>query len=121
MSANIKPWEQRKEEYYSQSCFILMRSDNFFKDAEIADLRAALAAKAVPDGWQPIETAPKDGTYILVVMYGYTPAVACWRANQWMTAEMESDFEDGELEEAEWEVTHWMHLPDLPSPAQQKG
>lgn len=58
MSANIKTWQERRDEYNLQSGFILTRSDNFFKDAEIAELRAALAAKAVPDGWKLVPVEP---------------------------------------------------------------
>ena len=61
-------------------------------------------------GWQPIETAPKDGTWILV----YTPeneefkgghSVATWAMNTWIY--------DGMCPE-EWPPTHWMPLPQPP-------
>ena len=72
------------------------------REAEIKRLKAG--------GWQPIETAPKDGTWILV----YTPeneefkgghSVATWAMNTWIY--------DGMCPE-EWPPTHWMPLPQPP-------
>ena len=64
--------------------------------------------------WQPIETAPKDGTWILVIIagehpdgYPYIPACAQWRDGGW--------FETNDTEPAEdWPLTHWMPLPAPP-------
>lgn len=64
--------------------------------------------------WQPIETAPKDGTSILVLADGFAPSVARWRAEMWMTADMEGEYEDGELRNWEWNLTYWQPLPELP-------
>lgn len=72
-------------------------------------------------GWQPIETAPKDGTFILVTGFNYGApekgrhyAVAAWceRRGSWH-------------EEAEWDenysclayLAHWIPLPPAPEPA----
>ena len=53
--------------------------------------------------WQPIETAPKDGTVIIV----YAPdffQTAAWVGNGWTNAANS------------WlgDVTHWMPLPEPP-------
>jgi hypothetical protein len=53
--------------------------------------------------WQPIETAPKDGTVIIV----YAPdffQTAAWAGNGWTNAANS------------WlgDVTHWMPLPEPP-------
>jgi hypothetical protein len=71
--------------------------------------------------WQPIETAPKDGTRILAVVQGFRPAVAYWQNNRGVF-----DFIDAEdmpspeawdeylRNEPEWTPTHWMPLPEPP-------
>lgn len=67
--------------------------------------------------WQPIETAPKDGTYILLLGdsgYTTTPyrvAVGCWVEGYrdfWITHSNDAFTDDGEP------PTHWMPLPALP-------
>lgn len=75
--------------------------------------------------WQPMETAPKDGTPVLVwanrfgwERYGYAMVCAVYHSNQWriygcaggvpkpgkQTTQM--------LDEVD--PTHWMHLPPRP-------
>lgn len=59
--------------------------------------------------WQPIETAPKDGTPILGwpgTMNGY-PYVVQYSHGLWREA-------DGELYHL-YEPTHWMPLPEPPA------
>lgn len=58
-------------------------------------------------GWQPMGSAPKDGTRVLIVLQGVDRAVvAFWDGATWSTV-------DGN----DWEgraVTHWRPLPDPP-------
>ena len=82
--------------------------------AEIERLRAKAESK-----WQPIETAPKDGTQILVgnrhgawlAMYrpiyqsGYSPQ------NPWFSLMINH----GHMKVVELTPTHWMPLPAAPS------
>lgn len=64
--------------------------------------------------WQPIETAPKDGTNILVFGYG-DMTVVHWNIYglYWNLSESGAYAENGE-----WQPTHWMPLP--PPPATDK-
>jgi hypothetical protein len=78
---------------------------------ERAELMAALKAK-----WQPIETAPKDGTEVLIyglawedAQRGNYYAVAAFLDGAWRDSP--EDVDDG------WEMnspTHWMPLPTPP-------
>ena len=63
------------------------------------------------DGWQPIETAPKGGTYILLFGMHTRSAlsvmiVARWDGDTWQSSD------DGYG--AYIEPTHWMPLPEPP-------
>jgi hypothetical protein len=66
-------------------------------------------------GWQPVETAPKDGTVIdLWLPDGRAPACR-WGRNGWQIefAEMPGSFES--LVAARGDAaTHWMPLPEGP-------
>ena len=68
--------------------------------------------------WQPIETAPKDGTEIIILLHGCA-VQAVWGCID------SGDFESGQEAAYWWESsfdldddgtdpTHWMSLPDLP-------
>ena len=57
-------------------------------------------------GWQPIETAPKDGTDILLV-YGEEITVARWSFSFWNTDDQDRGYDEEKF-------THWMPLPELP-------
>lgn len=63
--------------------------------------------------WQPIETAPKDGTLVLLCCVGWPHSVlrdepwpikvGGWWKSHW------------DIFGASWEPTHWMPLPEGPS------
>lgn len=63
--------------------------------------------------WKPIETAPKDGSWILAVCEGrhqnsgvpWTPAIVKWYEGEWVF-----DEED----DAVYQPSHWMPLPPNP-------
>ncbi len=62
--------------------------------------------------WQSIETAPKDGTPVLL----YIPSVndmvtAKYLGRQWVLCEFGGYAEDGDLD---GDPTHWMPLPSPP-------
>ena len=62
--------------------------------------------------WQPIETAPKDGTYLLI---GSKSFVSCglWESSDsggwWRDAVESAPYQISEVK-----PTHWMPLPDAP-------
>lgn len=65
--------------------------------------------------WQPIDTAPKDGTVILVGVWEIAPdmASAAWNGKFWSMNYMD----EGEFigsGEAFHNPTHWQPLPEPP-------
>ena len=91
----------------------------------IRALRSALTASEQQRTWQPIETAPKDGTSILI--YGGTyndnegyyhdmecrfPTLAFWSGNY--MPHWHGDNLDGHDRWNVHQPTHWMPLPEAP-------
>lgn len=76
------------------------------KDVSQGDMNVGL--------WQPIETAPKDGTEILSWSnrQNILPVVFCRFREVFVMAIY--DDETGELEVSECAPTHWMPLPQPP-------
>lgn len=57
------------------------------------------------NNWQPIETAPKDGTWVLAAHASSGDMfIVCWRGIGWINDDM------GEC----W-PTHWQPLPEPPA------
>lgn len=68
--------------------------------------------------WQPIETAPSDGTWILVTVdepkpYAYIPAVAFCKNGKWYSNGDDSGSVGHTLET--WKLKWWMPLPPHPN------
>lgn len=64
--------------------------------------------------WQPIETAPKDGTWVLLSSAGWTHGQ--WEIAQWSAyAECWQTYDTAILG-----ATHWMPLPAPPQAAQEE-
>lgn len=81
-------------------------------EAIIAEVRALSGEKAGPagDGWLPIETAPKDGRELILLLTPSRFPQVAW-SNTWWTAGFS----------VECKPTHWMRLEPLPaSPAPDK-
>jgi hypothetical protein len=87
------------------------------------------AAPADCSGWQPIETAPRDGTMILIAPHMLT----CWWEfgdDEWLTTTIALNSADGTIANDGWqnakmwfcvyasqygvEPTHWHVLPEPP-------
>jgi hypothetical protein len=73
--------------------------------------------------WQPIETAPKDGTPILVWRKAGIVWLAYWndsflhvQSDQHMPAWVVFDCEDPWFSETYQSPTHWQPLPEPPKP-----
>jgi len=75
--------------------------------AGVDDIADAMLEAAERARWQPIETAPKDGTIILLADYRYPhrPEISSgfWENRNWT---------DGSLELSP--LTHWQPLPSPP-------
>lgn len=87
---------------------------------EACDIELAKLRSAVPQtSWQPIETAPRDGTWILTftLPWAVAPAVLQWDGARWW------DDADEPLAgtKCEWQPTHWMPLPASPVSRPDRG
>lgn len=67
------------------------------------------------DEWRTIESAPKDGTEVLI-WDGASMVVAMWRPN--LLIPWRGTYGDGD---AAWEPTHWMPLPPAPKGETDNG
>lgn len=57
------------------------------------------------ENWQPIDTAPKDGTWIMVWMHIYArPEIVQWNDYAWFTTSKILG----------WKVKYWMPIPKGP-------
>ena len=94
---------------------VAMRSANrdgaeYDRDAELAEARAALTA-AKAGGWLPIETAPKDGTAVLVSEGRFCSCVEWNEEFDWWAVD---DNKLGPFRLRGAAPTHWQPLPNPP-------
>ncbi len=87
------------------------------REATIAawNRRALLDAwlgEADDNGWQPISTAPRDGSYIWVACE-HCMRIACWSEDRWRDL-------DGKYPRLDvlFTPTHWRRIPPLPTPTE---
>jgi hypothetical protein len=71
---------------------------------------------ATKSGWRPIESAPKDGTWVILatpvcVQSGYWGPSYFDYSPMWLTYAHRSDYAP-----VHGEPTHWQPLPDPPEP-----
>jgi hypothetical protein len=64
--------------------------------------------------WQPIETAPKDGTPVLIHLNGGMTRIACWKERGAFGAGWRDPIGHAEHAAILGEPSHWMPLPDPP-------
>ena len=77
--------------------------------AEHPAQRTKLTQSEIPEGWQPVETAPKDGTQLLLA--GEFDGPGDWRIKMGYWAAYENDWH---LFGGSWQPTRWMPLPAAP-------
>lgn len=89
---------------------------------DIADEMEATNYTEIPEGWQTIDTAPKDGTTIILAC-GNRVTVGDWispeMVNNWDGDDFDAHWQSwdgGFINESEHSATHWMPLPAAPSP-----
>lgn len=63
--------------------------------------------------WQPIETAPRDGTMVIVSTVGIGLFVCCGASYNDVLGVWCDDFQPS-VAEVRWRPTHWMPIPPLP-------
>ena len=79
--------------------------------------------------WRHIETAPKDGSYLLLwEQYSEAPFVGYWSGGSWSVSHEHVDAEGGwdganVVDALSMPITHWMPLPAAPpaAPATQQA
>ena len=74
--------------------------------------------------WQSIETAPKDGSYLLLwEQYSDAPFVGYWLRGSWSVSHEHVDAEGGwdganVVDDLSMPITHWMPIPTPPTSAE---
>lgn len=63
--------------------------------------------------WQPIESAPKDGTRVLIYQGGHV-YIAWWDEKDWTGVWVIFDCDDSFYSLTADHPTHWLPLPDPP-------
>jgi len=88
-----------------------------YHEGDMRLMRAAISAALshpLTSQWQPISTAPKDGTDVLCVCMeaskGYEKHIGTMAVDAWR--ERYSGF--GQFNGSLWPATHWMPLPAAP-------
>ena len=86
------------------------------------ELEAVLASLVTPSEWQPIETAPKDGTPILGCRLSWTHPYVFVYLNGPSLIEGWHDFNISPTGRRPHDLTHWQPLPTVPpQPPEAKG
>jgi GTP:adenosylcobinamide-phosphate guanylyltransferase len=97
----------------------------------VRDAQDALApGNGAVEAWQPIETAPKDGSKVdlwvtiparQVTGCGYNRVPDCWFSDGkwWIYDETKYASNAANCRSEVWNVSHWMPIPAAPLPATQ--
>lgn len=120
MSFDVTTWNTRVEQtcgMVSKDGIIerlndIMQSSQYSNEVSFGLHKAIKAIEAMPcsDDWQPIETAPKDGTRFLGYLGKQEPSVIeCWWQENFSNWTGLTDDWDTEPK-----PTHWMSLPNPP-------
>jgi len=101
---------QMRKEFMQQALDALLKPTS---SAKIAEITKSIRVELVkPEGWQPIDTAPKDGTSYLVWAGGV--GMAHWVERYQSGYPHNAPFSENL---AAWKsiATHWMPLPKAPT------
>ena len=121
--------EHAGEELRRQHARITELESQLAQRFDAADMATASAqgfrdgVASVSAGWQSIETAPKDGSYLLLwEQYSDAPFVGYWSDGSWSVSHEHVDAEGGwdganVVDALSMPITHWMPLPPAPGPA----
>ena len=94
-----------------------MELEDMGKNHVVWDMARA-AVEAIAPTWQPIETAPKDGTEIdIFTHHGERVTNAKWMRGKWMQWGR-NDYGDATWVTITGQATHWKPLPDEPESTQ---
>jgi len=104
-----EPFDLVRIQWEGGSVVGVLASLQVYPDEQALDLDilepTEMPALVLPVAWQPIETAPKDGTPVLVADGSWVGVLAWDRyANGWVNDEMDSA-----------SPTHWRPLPKPPA------
>lgn len=89
--------------------------------SDMVKAAARIMASAPPAVWQPIETAPKDGTPVLLLWFdAETGAAPMHRVGFWHSREQAWCDTHRVLHNQHSHPTHWMPLPSPPTPGENR-
>lgn len=98
---------------------LIARAPELLAENEV--LKARIAELEAERKWQPIETAPKDGTGIIGMSIQGEKKTVCWIADGYMDGDRWV-FASFDLDEDEYtNPTHWMPLPKMTTPETLSG
>lgn len=113
------------DQVYCDACGLMIKADRPLANAIAAwNRRVEAPTSAVAAPWQPIATAPKDGTNVLPVNFKGNMAAELWQgegelAGWWMSGgNSRNAFFNGH-----YGLIYWIPLPDAPpsAPSQAKS
>ena len=96
-----------------EKIFLMILHRNHFKES-LEDLCEKIAVVLQKGEWQPIETAPKDGTDILLYTLKHEQIVGVFKTRTDGSAFWECGVYPTGFSAIVNVITHWMPLPDPP-------
>ncbi len=105
----------------SQSAWLLHLQEELLDAAVYVERIRALLAIAETQGWQPIETCPRDGTWVWAYWNAPTPHPEFAHKATCVTAYIDFEWRDPDDHENVYgEPTHWQPLPPPPKESDER-